>query len=1845
MKRGGSWLSGTVEKLMQRCERSNAAGQSVEYDVVVVGSGYGGAVAAARLSSFEEASAPGRRLSVCVLERGLEYPAGTFPATMTEMIGHQRVSGAAPLGGQTLPEGLMDWHIGGDVWALVANGLGGGSLINAGVCEPAQDAVLDNTEWPAPWRGNRAGWKRWYDRASHALEAERWPPARVAKQAAMQGLARETGGSARPVHLTITPPQALPPNAATSNPPKTPCIECGDCFTGCNVGAKRTLSHNYLATAWRQGAELHCGATVLKVAKIAQPVAGGARWSVQFLPTDPGLLPGRTAPFEIRARHVVLAAGTFGSTEILMRSRGLDLSLSGYLGQGFSTNGDILSAFHDTEQLVKGSPPETEPLQTRRAGPTITSQIEWPSVDPVAHPSARRDVMQDLTVPGALGWVFREVVTTMMVPQRWTRLNLESQESGQRDIYAVDEKAIAHTLVTVSYADDGAHGRLEAAPGWGGALRDGSLVVRWPKPAQADWFKEADARLASRTPSGSFLLRNPMTQFMPQASYLGISQASSRLLTVHPLGGCRMAESANKGVVDPYGRVFDTGVDIATDRGDPGSETLRDCYDQRLAYAIHEGLHVLDGAIVPIALGINPLLTITALAEGAIDHWMTEYGWVSTLASLPKGSLPNFPVAGPKHPQPEAPTAVTFSERMTGHLPATVTSTCGLLSMRARFDEIPDLRAFLDKPFKDDGFTAVFAVTRNSPNIPATQPLRDETISMPAALELRGRVTWMDIEPSCVGQRFWRSAMTYLRQRFPADWAASAISSQWQSILRAATHFGAVRRLAYSFDALKNDWYLVDPKYGAPVCLPKGTVLFGAKRVGYLIPDDENPESSNPWYQLTHLPLKARLPDGRVRDLATLTFDDMAMIDRFDLPLKVARQHNALTALRDVGSLAFYFGRVMFGLHMLSFRRADYAVDVHGPREPIRLPPLTYAADSRFDSLSVTLYAVPVTLPSGETIRLRLTRVARSNGSASGLPVVLIHGFGSGGIQFTHPKIPQPMAPWLAREQGLDIWVAELRTSIGLPTSERQWVMDDVARQDIPALIEEVCRQTGQEQVKVVAHCIGSAMFCMSALSGSLQYVPRAGSGAAGRQQHASRVAAAVLMQVGPCAVLPRSSRARGYVAMRFQQLLGLDKVSSVASQDPNDTEAIMDRLLGTFLYPVDQRPFYRLIGDRDTNVRRVNANRSAGIFGQLFQYQNMDVGLLDVVEDLLGGCNLSTYEQTAQYAFNGRLTDQRGDDAYVTDDHMHHYFTFPVMFLHGHENQVFAPRTFDKNIELMERLQMPYAAHMVPGFGHLDCVVGNTADRNVFPYIAGHLAAPKVSFAPRVAATEVRLPPVGPWIGHVFPGAAANSLRLRVGLCEDNLGRGRSGIWAMVSGAAVQALAPITSRWQSRGAALGRQRQEFIGEIDIDAPTLQAHLAGSGSRTASLDVLIATVNGTLASDAEFKALVEERSVSLTKDAQRRGVPVAGVPGLRLDTEWLSRQVEAAPMDLGLVLASCRQRPLLVDRDLADRSMRHIHEQLDVAQSRHAPIDALTLVGDQIYADSRADSASPACSSLRFFDAYREAWSATWQREVMRRRPCYMALDDHEFRNDYNDVIARGRPREFDAAREAWTTYQLDAGPPAPRGQPDAAWRSFLMRQFAVFLCDTRTERHDPTTVERKQARIMSRRQMRRLKAWLLSLQRRQAYGTRAKIVVTGCPLAPRFCDQQGNPSELNNDGWQRYPASTAELFGWIAKHQIQNVVFLSGDYHCHVECELSIQGPGSMPLVKARSVVCGGLYSPYPFANVDPEEWLQPAPLALKAGDCTWSYAITQTSSGNGYVRLTFRASGGIDSEWVQTS
>ena len=537
------------------------------YDVVVVGSGYGGAVAASRLSRAG--------LRVCVLERGSERQPGEYPDTEGEMLKAMQID--APPGHLKSRIGLYDIRLNDDLNVVLGCGLGGGSLINAGVSIRPDGRVFDDAAWPQQLKAEvDKGLADGYKRALQMLGAQSYPLdfPRLAKLEALERSARELGHAARfsrpPINVTFR----NGPNHAGVQQCK--CVLCGDCVSGCNYRAKNTLLMNYLPDARNNGAQLFPCAAVCSVER------SGDRWIVHYQALETGE-ESRDAPTEsVEAGIVVLAAGALGSTEILMRSRDEGrgrLALSDQLGSRFSSNGDMFAFAYNADSPINGIGfGANRPSGMMDVGPCITGMIDLRNGPTLTEGI----VIEEGAVPGAMATLVRTMLTTAAhlegVKTRHGASSMLRRASREAVSWVAGPRrgAMRNTQTLLVMSHDEGNGCLR--------LEQGRLRIEWRGVGGEPIFRSVDRRLkALSAVLGATYVRDPLW-----TSVLG-----HRLITVHPLGGCAMGADASSGVVDHRGRVYS---------GTSGT-------------AIHEGLYVLDGSIIPMALGANPLLTISALAE------------------------------------------------------------------------------------------------------------------------------------------------------------------------------------------------------------------------------------------------------------------------------------------------------------------------------------------------------------------------------------------------------------------------------------------------------------------------------------------------------------------------------------------------------------------------------------------------------------------------------------------------------------------------------------------------------------------------------------------------------------------------------------------------------------------------------------------------------------------------------------------------------------------------------------------------------------------------------------------------------------------------------------------------------------------------------------------------------------------------------------------------------------------------------------------------------------------------------------------------------------------------------
>lgn len=527
------------------------------YKVVVVGSGYGGAITACRVAEDGH--------DVCVLERGRELHPGEYPDRLAGAVRHSQ----ARLGGRRVGDrrALFDFHLDGDLNVLVGCGLGGTSLINANVAAVPDERVFQKDHrWPVQLRTKNALTDH-YEAARQMLNPQRIStlPRKTRMLAAAAG---SNGGGDIRAFINVT----FKKGTSTGGIEQEACTGCGDCVTGCNVGAKNTILMNYLPLAHRHGAEIFTEVEVRTVRR------SGDRWLVAFRPRG-GAANAFAGPTRIvTADAVVLSAGTLGTTEILLRSAAAGLDLSDQLGHHFSGNGDVLAFGYDELQRVNGIGVAQQPtLVDEPPGPCISGLVTFDDGDALR----REVVVEDATIPRALARILRPGLALAAIMNgsgrhswhrpRWSEVVLGAFRSPYRG-------PTDHTQTFLVMSHDGDTGQLALDP------EHDRVRVDWP-----------DAGTQAPYPRANRILRGFARSlggiFVPSPAWS--RRMGRRLITVHPLGGAVMADDARDGVVDHAGRVF---------AGKQGTET-------------HDGLWVADGSMVPTPLGTNPLFTISALAE------------------------------------------------------------------------------------------------------------------------------------------------------------------------------------------------------------------------------------------------------------------------------------------------------------------------------------------------------------------------------------------------------------------------------------------------------------------------------------------------------------------------------------------------------------------------------------------------------------------------------------------------------------------------------------------------------------------------------------------------------------------------------------------------------------------------------------------------------------------------------------------------------------------------------------------------------------------------------------------------------------------------------------------------------------------------------------------------------------------------------------------------------------------------------------------------------------------------------------------------------------------------------
>lgn len=517
------------------------------YDVVVVGSGFGGAVTGCRLAQA------GR--SVCILERGKRWDKGDFPRSTGE------VARSFWVRNESL--GFLEYNAFRRIDVIRGCGVGGGSLHYFNVHLRAPKEVLSQPAWPA--EVTRPVLDPYYALAEDMLDSVPLTPPQGRelpdRTKAFLAAASNAGRKAELVPIGVyTGADRTNPHGGLA---QSACDYSGNCLLGCDLHAKNTLDLNYLPLAEKHGAEVYPLHLVDKI----EPM-GDKGYRVWFDRLDPAH-PDVSEPGSVTGLQLMLAAGTLGTSELLLRAKHVHRTLpnlSNMLGRRFSGNGDFILAgtFEADREIDPGR------------GPSITAGADFSTAN-------NRIYVEDLGFPDPLLWFLEGAIPSShrvvnLIKAAGSYLLASLGLGTDRISFEADRLFRGGTttrfLPYLGMGTDASNGRLK--------LKDGHLDIEWSHRKSRQMFRELESALKdlSRSLHGKYV-----TSLLWQWPF-------RKLLTAHPLGGCFMGDGIEKSVADHKGEVWG-----------------------------YPNLFVADGSLIPSALSVNPSLTITALAE-RVAFWL-----------------------------------------------------------------------------------------------------------------------------------------------------------------------------------------------------------------------------------------------------------------------------------------------------------------------------------------------------------------------------------------------------------------------------------------------------------------------------------------------------------------------------------------------------------------------------------------------------------------------------------------------------------------------------------------------------------------------------------------------------------------------------------------------------------------------------------------------------------------------------------------------------------------------------------------------------------------------------------------------------------------------------------------------------------------------------------------------------------------------------------------------------------------------------------------------------------------------------------------------------------------------
>jgi cholesterol oxidase len=526
------------------------------FDYIIIGSGFGGSVSAMRLAE--------KGYRVLVLERGKRYTAEDFPKNNWNIFKHLWLPALRCYG-------ILGINFFKDLMVLNGSGVGGGSLVYcATLLQPGKE-FFEAEDWPGEtdWEAELTPH---YDTARQMLgvniNPKLWPADRLLLEVATE-IGQEHTFKSTPVGIFFGEEgqegRLVPdPYFGGEGPDRQGCIHCGGCMVGCRHNAKNSLDKNYLYFAEKYGAEVWPESNVTDIRPLYGNRADDGRYEVQFEKTTGWFIKPKRV---VRARNVIVSAGALGTNELLLRCRDETKSLSQLsprLGVKVRSNSEALMGATARNGDVDYS-----------QGISITSHFwvdEVTSVEPVRY-SRGSSLLRNLAMPlvdmsgGTWARIGRSFLFAVRQPVDFLKARILPDWARDTTIILV--------MQTVENRMHLKLGRSIWTMFRKGLVSDRDKTL--PIPAVIDAGRAVVERFAEKVNG------------IPQSSIHEV--LLDKPSTAHILGGCGIGEDETNGVVDANHEAFN-----------------------------YPGLYVVDGSVISANLGVNPSLTITAMAERAITN-------------------------------------------------------------------------------------------------------------------------------------------------------------------------------------------------------------------------------------------------------------------------------------------------------------------------------------------------------------------------------------------------------------------------------------------------------------------------------------------------------------------------------------------------------------------------------------------------------------------------------------------------------------------------------------------------------------------------------------------------------------------------------------------------------------------------------------------------------------------------------------------------------------------------------------------------------------------------------------------------------------------------------------------------------------------------------------------------------------------------------------------------------------------------------------------------------------------------------------------------------------------------